>query len=271
MHYVDHGQGPPVVMVHGNPSWSFYFRSLIDALAPAHRCLVPDHIGMGLSDKPGDDRYQYTLASRIADLSAWLDHCVPSGQVDLIVHDWGGAIGFGWAVAHPERVRRIVLLNTAVFSKPEDLILPWPLLLARQGALGAMLVQGLNAFARGAAQFGVGKKLKPTVRAGLLAPYDSWSARRAVLRFVQDIPVRASDPAYGALQLIEQRLAVLAEKPMLMCWGGQDFVFNDRILARFRDFFPRATVVYFPEAGHYVLEDEAEAICARVSVHLQKG
>ena len=92
MHYLDEGQGEPLVMVHGNPSWCWLYRDLVAALKPDYRCVVPDHIGMGLSDKPDDGRYRYTLDSRVADFSAFMDKVVPSGPVTLIVHDWGGAI-----------------------------------------------------------------------------------------------------------------------------------------------------------------------------------
>jgi len=120
MHYLDEGEGPPVVMVHGNPTWSFYYRQLVLALRDGHRCIVPDHVGMGLSDKPGDDRYAYTLAQRVDDLEALLEHLGVDRDVTLVVHDWGGMIGMAWAARHPERVARLVILNTAAFPLPSD-------------------------------------------------------------------------------------------------------------------------------------------------------
>ena len=115
MHYLDEGKGAPVVMVHGNPSWCWLFRDLIAALKPNYRCVAPDHIGMGLSDRPDDARYQYTLDSRVADFSAFMERIVPTGPVTLVVHDWGGAIASAWAVKNPDRVARMVVLNTAAF------------------------------------------------------------------------------------------------------------------------------------------------------------
>jgi len=100
-----------VVMLHGNPTWSFYYRDLIAELAPDHRCIAPDWIGCGLSDKPAAEDYPYTLASRIDELEAVLTALVPTGKLTLVVHDWGGMIGMGWAHRHPERVARFVILN----------------------------------------------------------------------------------------------------------------------------------------------------------------
>jgi haloalkane dehalogenase len=125
MHYVDEGAGEPVVMVHGNPTWSFYFRHLVIALRDRHRCIVPDHVGCGLSDKPGDDGYAYVLGSRVDDLEALLDSLDVKRDITLVVHDWGGMIGFAYATRHPERIRRIVLLNTASLRFSYCLLFPW--------------------------------------------------------------------------------------------------------------------------------------------------
>ena len=259
LHYVDRGAGLPVVMVHGNPTWSYYYRNLAQALEPARRVIVPDHMGMGLSDKPSDRDYDYTLKSRIDDLEALLAEAAPDGPVDLVVHDWGGMIGMGWAVRHPERVRRLVVLNTAAFFPPPSKPLPWQLKLTRT-PLGALLVRGLNAFALGATYFCVTKPVSQEWRAAMTAPYGNWRDRVAVLRFVQDIPTSPSDAAWPVVKAVEEGLAKLADKPMLICWGGRDFVFDGEFLAEWRRRFPKAKVHEFPDAGHYVLEDAADRI-----------
>ncbi len=124
--FLDEGprDGEVVVMLHGNPSWSFYWRKLVLGLRDRYRCIVPDHIGMGLSEKPGDDKYQYTLQSRVDDLEALLAHLGITGPVTLAVHDWGGMIGFGWALARSDRVKRLVILNTAAFPLPAAKAMP---------------------------------------------------------------------------------------------------------------------------------------------------
>lgn len=259
LHYLDEGAGPPVLMVHGNPTWSFYYRDLVRALAPGHRCIVPDHIGCGLSDKPDDDAYDYTLGRRIDDLDALITHLDP-GPLTLVVHDWGGAIGFGWAARHPELVERLVILNTAAFHNPRGVKIPPSLRLARDTKLGALLVQGLNAFAAGATRLAVKRRMPSAVRRSYVAPYDSWDHRIATLRFVQDIPLSEADPAWAPLTAASDGLARFVDTPALICWGERDFVFDAPFLDEWRRRLPHAEVHRFPEAGHYVLEDAGEAI-----------
>ncbi|HVI00915.1 MAG TPA: alpha/beta fold hydrolase [Enhygromyxa sp.] len=266
MHYVDEGprEGPVVLMLHGNPTWSFYWRRLISALRTTHRVIAPDHIGCGKSDKPDDHRYSYRLARRIDDVERLVD-ALQLRDVTLMVHDWGGMIGMGWADRHPELVTRLVLLNTAAFGLPPSKRMPASLWLARNTGLGAVLVRGLNAFARGATRLCVTRRpLSEEVRAGLIAPYDSWANRRAVLRFVQDIPLRAGDPGFEIVSGVGERVGQFDDRPVLICWGARDFVFDDHFLRVWQQKLPHAEVHRFADAGHYVLEDAGEEIEALV-------
>ena len=249
MSYLDEGSGPAVVMVHGNPSWSYLYRNLVTQLKATHRCIVPDHLGCGLSDKPQD--YPYRLQNHIDNLETLLDQL----QVDkcvLVVHDWGGAIGMGWAGLHPDRVAGLVVLNTAAFHSNR---IPFRIAVCRWPILGPLLVRGLNGFARPATFMAVHNKMLPEVAAGFLHPYDSWKNRVAVLRFVQDIPLQENHPSFHTLSNVEASLGRLQDKPMLLCWGGEDFCFNDHFYEQWQRRFPAANSYYFPEAGHYVLED----------------
>ncbi len=270
MHYLDEGAGTPVVMVHGNPTWSFYYRDLVRALRGEHRCIVPDHVGCGFSDKPGDEDYTYTLSRRVEDLGALIDHTVPDGQVDLVLHDWGGMIGMTWAAQNPERVRRLVLLKTAAFRNPKLERLPFSLWLVRNTALGTLLVRGFNAFSRGATRMAVTKKKLPReVRDAYAAPYDSWHNRIATLRFVQDIPLKAGDPGFDLVNDTEARLSEhFSETPTLICWGERDFVFDGPFLETWERHMPHAEVIRFPDCGHYVLEDAGDVIVPRVQAFL---
>jgi haloalkane dehalogenase len=254
--FVDEGPraDEAVLMLHGNPTWSFYYRDVIRELAPNVRCVAPDHVGMGLSDKPQD--YPYTLATRIADIEA-LVASLKLRRVHLMVHDWGGAIGFGWAVKHPELVGRIVVFNTAAFRSPH---IPARIALCKLWGLGTVLVRGLNGFAWPATWMAMNQhKLSPEEKSAYLYPYRTWADRVAVNAFVKDIPLGENHPSFRTLAAIEAGLPGLAEKPMKIIWGGADFCFNDQFLNRWRELFPRAELVYFSEAGHYVLEDAKPA------------
>ena len=114
LHFLDEGasNAEPIVMLHGNPSWSFYFRKMILALRKQYRCIVPDHIGMGLSDKPKGSSYPFTLDQRVNDLEHLLNHLKIKQNLTLIIHDWGGMIGMAYALRHPEKIKRLVVFNT---------------------------------------------------------------------------------------------------------------------------------------------------------------
>jgi haloalkane dehalogenase len=265
LNYLDEGTGDPVVMLHGNPTWSFYYRNLVLALRDSYRCVVPDHIGCGLSDKPPATQYDYSLKSRIDDLEALLDHLGLRGNLTLVVHDWGGMIGMGFAARHPERVKRIVAINTGAFHLPRSKGFPWSLWLGRNTRLGAWLILQRNAFCRLAARWCVTRKPLPEdVRQMYLMPYDSPEHRVAVLKFVQTIPLRPSDPGYDIVSDTEASLAKFRGVPTLLLWGLRDFVFDRHFLAEWQRHFPHAETHTWPDCGHYLLEDAGDEAVARV-------
>jgi len=255
-HFLDEGEGNPLLMVHGNPTWSFYYRNLILGFKNTHRCVVPDHMGMGKSDKP--QNYPYTLSQHIDNLEKLADH-LKLDDITLVVHDWGGAIGMGFAIRHPERIRRLVIFNTAAFLSQE---IPLSLRLCRLPGFGAIAIRGFNAFARCAVRWACVKQERMTdaVQAGYLAPYDNFSNRVANLRFVQDIPMNPDSPSYPVVKEIEEKLQLFREHPVQIIWGAQDFVFNDHFLKRWQEIYPQAEVHRMADAGHYVLEDAHEKI-----------
>ena len=259
-HYVDEGEGAPVVMLHGNPTWSFMYRRLLADLRSSNRVIAPDHIGCGLSDKPDDRRYTYNLEQRIHDLGALLEALGVTNNITLVAHDWGGPIGFAWAVRHPEKVKRLVVLNTAAFPMPAAKRLPFALWICRNTALGAFLVQRFNAFSEIASRIAAKRGLTSDVRRAYTAPYDSWAHRIATLRFVQDIPLEPSDPSFRILRETAEGLKTLRSRPMLICWGERDFVFDHHFLEEWIAKFPSAEVYRFSDAGHYVMEDAADRI-----------
>ena len=266
MSYLDEGprEGEVIVMLHGNPSWSYYWRHLVLGLRDRYRCIVPDHVGMGLSDKPGDDRYSYTLQSRIDDLDALLKHAGVTGPVTLAVHDWGGMSGFGWALRDPSRVKRLVITNTAAFPLPMDKRFPKRLAMGRDSRIGGWLIRRFNLFARGAARFGTERKLPRDVRAAYAGVYHGWDQAISTLRFMQDIPLGEGDAAWPLLKATEAALPGYADRPAFIGWGLRDFVFDRHFLAGFRSALPQAEVRAFDDAGHYVLEDKHEVLVPAV-------
>ena len=268
LHYLDEGSSTadPVVMLHGNPSWSFYYRHLTLALRDKQRCIVPDHIGMGLSAKPELDDYDFSLDSRVDDLEQLLEHLQIKENISLIVHDWGGMIGMAYATRFPERIKKLVILNTAAFHLPKNRSIPWQLKLSRIPLFNAVLNQGLNAFCRGAVRYCVTRKpMSAAVASAYLAPYDNWHNRLAVRKFVEVIPLQSGDKGYDTVSRVEDGLQQFSDIPMLICWGLKDFVFDSYFLDEWEQHFPKARVHRFNDAGHYVLEDAGEEIIPLIS------
>jgi len=265
-HYLDEGAGQPLLMVHGNPTWSFYWRNLVVALRDRYRVIVPDHIGCGLSDKPQD--YPYRLSQHIENLIRLIEH-LDLTDLTLLVHDWGGAIGLGAALQVPDRVARIVLFNTGAFPPP---YFPFRIRVCRTPILGHWAVRKLNLFARAALRMAVSKRerMTPAVRAGLLAPYDNWGNRVAIHQFVADIPASKRHPTWQTLANIESGLPTLADRPIMAIWGMQDWCFTSTCLDRFLAVFPDAEVHRLVDAGHYVIEDAHERIVPLVERFVTK-
>ena len=266
MSYVDEGAGERVVvMLHGNPTWSYMYRNLITRLKERYRVIAPDHIGCGLSEKP--EEFKYTLASHIDNVEALLKGLGVNKCV-LVVHDWGGAIGMGWAGRHPDAVEGLVVYNTAAFRSKR---IPKRIALCRIPILGEWIVRGLNGFAGPAVHMAVRQKMSPSIKAGFLHPYNNWRNRLAVHRFVMDIPLNKKHPSFDTLLRVENNLNKLQHKPMLICWGGRDFCFDRVFYEQWREFFPEAEAHYFPEVGHYLLEDGFEEIAGLTERFLQDG
>ena len=265
-HYLDEGDGEPLLMVHGNPTWSFYWRNLVIAFRDQCRVVVPDHIGCGMSDKP--QRYQYTLQQHIDNLCQLVER-LDLRQVTLLAHDWGGAIGLGAALAHQNRFARIVLFNTGAFPPP---YVPWRILCCRIPWLGTWAMRRWNLFARSALTMATEcpRTLSPEIRAGLLAPYDNWQRRVAIDAFVRDIPLSRRHPTFPVLQRIENHLPELSDLPVLLAWGMKDWCFRPECLERLQAVFSAAEVHRLTDAGHYVIEDACDEIIAILSKFFQQ-
>lgn len=267
LHYVDEGPraAEPLLFVHGNPTWSFYWRKLIQAFSKDHRCVAIDHLGCGFSDKPAD--WSYRLSDHVANLEHLIE-TLDLHNITLVVHDWGGPIGLGFAERHKHRIARLVVLNTAAF--PNDTWggrAPLRIRACLTPVLGGLAVRGLNAFARMATFMAVEKheRMTPAVKAGFLAPYDSFANRIATLRFVEDIPLKRTHPSYATLAGIANGLEGLRDLPMCLIWGERDWCFTPAFREEWQRRFPEARVHTAEDAGHYVVEDASARVIHWIS------
>ncbi len=261
-HHVEAGVGErPVVCVHGNPTWSFYWRSLLGALSDRTRVLAVDHLGCGLSDAPGE-AYPYSLATHTENLVRWLElHDLKN--VLLVVHDWGGAIGLGAYRQVPERFERLLILNTAAFPPPVTWI-PLRIAACRLPWIGSWAIRQHNAFARAAIWMAMERPegLSSVSAQGLLAPYQEPGRRIAIDRFVRDIPMTQSHPTWKVLRDLESGLKRLPPIETQLVWGMKDWCFTPRCLQRMQDVFPHASVERLEQTGHYVMEESPAAVVA---------
>lgn len=256
LHYLDEGEGKPLLMVHGNPTWSFYYRHLVNGLSSEYRCIVPDHVGCGLSDKPAD--YPYTIRQHVENLKALVEH-LDLHDVTLFVHDWGGPIGFLTALANTDRFKRFVVFNTGLFQGP----LPPSIGMCRIPGLGQVLVQGLNGFVRVGLVRAIADRgrMKNGVGHGYLAPYDSWAHRKAQMRFIQEIPMKESHHNWDLIAGLDRDAQEqFSDRPMLIIWGEKDFCFTPWFREGMQQRFPNAEVHTFDDAAHWVIEEKHEDI-----------
>ncbi len=255
-HFVDAGTGEPILCVHGNPTWSFYWRAIIEAFRDQRRVVAVDHVGCGLSDKP--QRYSYCLEQHIENLCRLIEE-LDLKNITLVVHDWGGPIGVGAAVRLPKRFSRIVLTNTACFPPP---FIPWRILACRIPVLGTLMMRGANVFSRAATKMATTRRggLEESAWRGLLAPYDNWHNRVGIDRFVFDIPLSRRNKSWQLLKQLECELPKLSDKPCLMMWGMRDWCFRPECLRQLQRLLPNAKSIEFADAGHYLMEDAARGV-----------
>jgi pimeloyl-ACP methyl ester carboxylesterase len=273
LHYVDEGRpdGKPVVMVHGNPTWGYLYRNFIPPLVEAgYRCIVPDHLGFGRSDKPDDpDLYQVPRhAERLDTLLESLD----LHDATLVCQDWGGPIGFCWATRHPDRIGALCVLNTSAHRPEGNVKLPIPIHLFRTPLIGELMVKGAHMFVRGFL-FKAGimhqDRITPTMRAAYLAPHPTYSSRTSILVFPREIPADDTGRVADFMGEVEEKLPLLNDKPTMIAWAMKDIAFVPKYLDKLwlRD-FPNADVLRLPDAGHYLQEDAYERIVPKLLEHL---
>ncbi len=254
MAYLDEGprDAPVLLCLHGNPTWSFFYRSLVEAHKHHMRVVVPDHVGMGLSEQPKD--FPYDLEHRIGAIEQLVEH-LGLERITLAVHDWGGAIGMGLAGRHPELFDRFVISNTAAFHGGQAHSL---IRIARLPGLNALLMGKLGLFEKITVKHATERDLAPAIQNAYLAPFGNLRERVAVRSFVRDIPLRASHKSYDTLTQVEANLSKLQHIPALLLWGEKDWVFHPGFREGFEKRFPQAETVAYDDVGHLLWEDEPE-------------
>lgn len=257
MHYLDEGSGPPILFVHGTPSWSFEWRHAIASLSRSHRCVAPDHLGFGLSDKPAHGAYRpVDHARRLRSLAQKLE----LRDVVLVVHDFGGPIGLPLALEEPGRVRHVVLANTWMWPLGASRKLRW---LSRfvGSPLGRLLYLGLNASPRWLvpSTFADRTKLTPAIHRHYLGPFPSAAER--VAPWILGRELTGSDAFYGELWEQRERLAKI---PASLIWGAKDPAFTLEYLEQWRAVLPGAPVALL-DAGHFPQEEQPDAVTAAIA------
>lgn len=265
MHYWDEGAGRPVLFVHGNPTWAYYWRAVINRLEGQARCVAVDHLGCGLSEKSGEF---FRLADRISHLVEFIER-MELRDVTVVAHDWGGAIALGAVQAARERFAGCVLLNTGAWP-PETI--PRRIAMSRIPLLGQLAIQGGNGFQRAAFRMATTQPggLSRSDRRVYESPYPDWASRAAMHHFVQDIPAGPRHPTHATLAEIERRLPELADLPMTLVWGMQDWCFDEKCLRRLQRALPHADAVELAGAGHWVAEDAPAAVAEAIARQLTR-
>jgi haloalkane dehalogenase len=257
LHYLDEGKGEPLVMVHGNPTWSFMYRKLVSSFSDGFRAVALDHLGMGLSSRA---KTKSVLADHVAHLEALLKHLGIDKDVNLVAHDWGGPIALGWAVENPEKVKTLTLMNTGV-RLPEGVKIPLRLKLFQANRqLCSFLAGTLGLFTKGLLKRATVRPIPRDIRAGYQAPYRLECHRKAIVDFIGDIPLKRSHPSRALLEKIQLGMAALKHKPFLLVWGLQDFVFTPDYLYDLKNSFPLSRTLALPRSGHWPLEDEPRKV-----------
>lgn len=258
LHYVDEGEGEPIVMVHGNPTWSYLYRNLIKKFSGEYRCVAMDHIGFGLSDKPteGEDTpWSYLPVEQGRNLASLME-ALDLTDITLVVQDWGGPIGLSYAIAHPERVKRLIIMNTWMWPVDDD----WYYVFFSRftgGAIGRFLIRRYNFFARVIMPLSYGdrKKLTKEVHRHYLKPLEKPEERKGC--WVLPAEIVGSTPWLDELWSQRGRLA---DKPKLIVWGMKDIAFREKELNTWVEAFPDAEVVRLENVGHYIQDEGSEAL-----------
>lgn len=262
MHYVDEGRGETLVMVHGNPAWSFLYRHLIKGLQNNYRCVAFDHIGFGLSDKPYE--WTYKPIDHAANLQTAIDR-LGLKDITLFVQDWGGPTGLSYAINNPTNVKRLVIMNTWMWPVSHDWYF-WGFSNFMGGPLGRYLIRQHNFFVNVVMKIATGdkSKLSSAVLNHYRDPLDTPATRKGAWVFPKEII--ASQDWLASLWSQREKLM---DKPVLIAWGMKDIAFREKELNRWITLFPVARILCYPDTGHYVQEEKGVELSSVVQDFLR--
>ena len=255
MHYLDEGEGDPVLLLHGEPTWSYLYRKIIPELAGYARCIAPDYFGFGRSDKPTEPGF-YTYdrhVESIARLAAELD----LQRITLVVQDWGGPIGFRFAVEHPERIARLVVLNTGIGARaPSE---EWLRFQAFMRRIGTEIVAGQLV------RLSLVQPVTDEVIAAYDAPFPVPESRVGIVQFPEQVPTSADHPNAARMLEVREELRTL-DRPALVLFSDSDPIFSRRAAEVMAELLPDAELdPPVVAAGHFLQEDQGEAIGRRIA------
>lgn len=267
MHYVDEGEGEPIVCLHGEPTWGYLYRKFIPPLSKTNRLIVPDHMGFGKSDVPKN--LPYTLAQHVDNLTKLLLE-LDLADITLVGQDWGGPIMFGFAVNYPDRVKRLVIMNTGIGVYPEG-ARTWVSDMVNNGTYERTL-GNLKKTLPNLLSGGISKKTKITetmIRA-YTAPFPDKASCRGAMAFPLDIPVGRNHPSAPFMHSILERRNLLRDKGKIIIWGLKDPVFPRAILDWWLQTYPGIEAHELLEAGHFLQEDAPDEIVRIIHQFLSK-
>jgi len=261
MHYVDEGQGRAIVMVHGNPTWSYLYRHLITGLSGSYRCIAMDHIGFGLSEKPRN--WGYLPSQHAANVVGLIEH-LGLTNVILVVHDWGGPIGLDFAIEHPARVRKLIIMNTWCWPvKGDHHFERYSSLMG--GKFGAFLIRNFNFFVNFLMKkaFGNQNLFTPEIKLHYKKPLARKRSRKGNIEFIRQV---IGSTAW--LESLYRNIDLIATKPTLLLWGGKDIAFREDELRKWQSIMKNYHVAEFSEAGHYLQEECPDEILIEINKFL---
>ena len=253
MHYVDKGSGDPIVLVHGNPGWSFEFRNIIKELFKTHRCIAPDHIGFGLSDKPFE--WDYLPKSHANNFEIFMDS-LNLENITLVVNDWGGPIGLSYAIKHPEKIKKLVILNTWMWSVEND---PYYQKFSGMmgGGFGRFMIKNFNIFGKMVVKKAVGdrKKLSKNIHKHYYKHLESKKDRKGCYVFPKEIIGSSKwlDSLWGQKEKIN---AI----PTTIIWGMKDIAFREQELNYWIEHWKNPKVIRLQKIGHFPQEEAPEDV-----------